>query len=425
MKLTLKRFLLIGFTIGLSIFPAGAEYRILHNFAGGTNDGATPLGSLIQSDSFLYGMTMSGGGSGNGTIFRMNTDGTGFQLLRSFAGPSSDGSRPYGSLLLSGSTLYGMAGSENSSYNGTLFKIGTDGADFQVVHRFAGPPDDGKWPYDSLIQSGPTLYGMTVAGGSHYNGSSTWGGTVFKVNNDGTDYQVLHNFGGGANDGQWSPGNLILSGSNLYGMTFGGGGSGLGTVFKIGADGTGFQLLHSFAGGYNDGSKSHGSLIQAGDALYGMTNAGGSSNKGVVFKIDTDGTDFQIIHSFTGGSSDGCNPIAGSLIQSGSMVYGMTELGGSNNLGTIFQMNLDGTDYEMLHSFTGTDGSQPYGSLFLSDSTLYGMTSKGGSSDKGVIFALDVPEPASILLFSLGGAALFIKRSKKWSFINCNSQAQK
>jgi uncharacterized repeat protein (TIGR03803 family) len=70
----------------------------------------------------------------------------------------------------------------------------------------------------------------------------------------------------------------------------------------------------------------------------------------------------------------------------------MTRDGGSSNLGTIFQINIDGTGFQVLHSFNGADGSKPYGSLILSGTTLYGMaSSETGSTNKGVIFALDIP----------------------------------
>ena len=368
------------------------DYRILHHFTGGSNDGSGPLGSLIQSGSTLYGMTRVGGSYDNGTIFKINTEGTGFQLLRSFVSASSDGQRPYGSLLLSGSSLFGMAAAENTTYGGTLFQIDTNGTGFQVLHRFGGPRSDGRWPYDSLIQSGPTLYGMTVAGGRFDNSGSCWGGTVFQINTNGTGYQMLHQFSGGSTDGQWSPGNLTQSGSTLYGMTYGGGSSGLGTAFKLNTDGTGFQLLHSFAGGSNDGSRTHGSLLLSGSMLYGMTYGRGTIDKGTVFTMNTNGAGFQLLHSFTGATNDGSQPLGGALVQSGSTLYGMTDGGGTSNNGVVFQIKTDGTGFQLLHSFAGGtgDGSGPVGAPFLSGSTLYGMTSQGGSNNLGVIFALDL-----------------------------------
>src|SRR5688500_12990653 len=92
----------------LSGAPAAAQVTILHSFAGGPTDGLGPSGSMILSGSSLFGMTQGGGSGNGGTIFRTETNGSGYGLLHSFAGGPNDGSNPAGSLLQSGPTLFGM-----------------------------------------------------------------------------------------------------------------------------------------------------------------------------------------------------------------------------------------------------------------------------------------------------------------------------
>jgi uncharacterized repeat protein (TIGR03803 family) len=383
---------------------SAADYKIIHNFAGGANDGSGPLlGTLIQSGSTLYGMTTGGGSNNNGVIFKIDAEGTGFEVMHSFVSAATDGQSPYGTLLLSGSTLFGMAASENTSYGGTLFKISTDKTGFQVLRSFSS--SDGMWPYGSLIQSGTTLYGMNTYGGSAsgYDGN----GAIFKINADGTGFSRLKTFSGSTSDGGKPHGSLIQSGSVLYGTTLSGGSSNYGAIFKMNTNGTGYGLLHSFAGGSNDGKSPYATtLLMSGTTLYGMTQRGGAANNGTIFKMNTDGTGFGLLHSFAGGSNDGYQPMCGTLVQSGSMLYGMTMQGGGSNLGTVFQVNTDGTGFQLLHSFTGADGSNPWGSLYLSGSTLYGMTNGGGSQNQGVIFAITVPEPSSIAMMSIAGICL-------------------
>lgn len=102
---------------------------------------------------------------------------------------------------------------------------------------------------------------------------------------------ALHQFAGGANDGALPQGNLTPAGSVFYGMTYMGGDSDRGTVFTVGADGSGFSLLHEFAGGGSDGRNPQGSLAFSDSALYGMTLYGGDADRGVIFRIGTDGSD--------------------------------------------------------------------------------------------------------------------------------------
>jgi uncharacterized repeat protein (TIGR03803 family) len=253
----------------------------LHSFAGGVSDGQMPFGSLTLSGSTLYGMTWQGGSSGYGTAFKMNTDGTGFALLHTFTGGGSDGSSPYGSLTLDGSTLYGMTQQGGSINFGTAFKMNTDGTGFTLLHSFAGGVSDGRYPLGSLTLSGSTLYGMTQQGGS------SGVGTAFQMNTDGTGFALLHSFTGGGSDGSYPYGSLTLDGSTLYGMTYnGGGGVGNGgTAFKVNTDGTGFALLHSFAAGVSNGLYPLSDLTLDGSTLYGMTYNGGENAVGTVFSI--------------------------------------------------------------------------------------------------------------------------------------------
>jgi uncharacterized repeat protein (TIGR03803 family) len=316
-----------------------------------------------------------------------------FTTLQSFNGIT--GAHPYGSLTLNGSTLYGMTengGNTMFSTNmGTIFSISTSGSDFQDLHSFDG--FDGQFPCGSLLMSGSTLYGMATEGG----GSGA--GSIFLINTSGTGFQSLYSLSN--TGGSFPYGSLTLNGSTLYGMTEMGGngiGFGNGTIFSISTSGTSFQDLHLF--NWIDGSFPEGSLLLNGSTLYGMTSGGGSSNKGTIFSISTSGTGFQDLYSFSG--TDGATPI-GSLLLSGSTLYGMTENGGGiNNDGTIFSINISGTGFQDLHSFNGTDGINPMGDLTLSDSTLYGMTYYGGANGDGTIFSLTVPEPSTFTLLDVG-----------------------
>jgi uncharacterized repeat protein (TIGR03803 family) len=414
MKTYIKNlFLLPALIAGLNLIPAGRvsaqAFTTLHSF--NNSDGANPTAGLILSGNTLYGTAHGGGSSGQGTVFAVNADGTGFTNLHSFtafsvlSSTNSDGASPYAGLILSGNTLYGTAYQGGSSGNGTVFAVNTNGTGFTNLHSFTalssvtyGNNSDGANPTAGLILSGNTLYGAAFQGGSSGNG------TVFAVNTDGTGFTNLHSFAASDpyplnSDGANPEAGLILSGNTLYGTALQGGTNGSGTVFAVNTDGTGFTNLHSFTvvSGYlytnSDGQNPSAGLILSGNTLYGAAFHGGSLGNGTVFAVHTDGTGFTNRHSFT--YSDGAAPQAG-LILSGNTLYGTARIGGSSGYGTVFAVNTDGTGFTILYSFTATsgtlstnsDGSQPYAGLILSGNTLYGTATGGGSSSYGTVFSL-------------------------------------
>jgi uncharacterized repeat protein (TIGR03803 family) len=206
---------------------------------------------------------------------------------------------------------------------------------------------------------------------------------------DGSDFRVLHTFSGGSGDGKAPHGTLLQSGRAVYGLTFWGGASNLGTLFRIGTDGTDYRVLHHFAGGNSDGARPRGgALVQSGSTIFGMARQGGPADGGVIFSIGADGSGYRVLHFFEGGANDGLQPFSASLTQSGPLLYGMTSAGSTD--GIVFQIKTDGTEFQVLHRFSGSDGGKPVGSLILSGTTLFGMTMTGGDQGNGVIFALDV-----------------------------------
>src|SRR5260221_7041137 len=134
-----------------------------------------------------------------------------------------------------------------------------------------------------------------------------------------------------------------------------------------------FTNLYGFTGG-SDGGDTYAGLISSGNTLYGTTTGGGSSGNGTVFAVNTDGSGFTNLYSFTGGN-DGSAPYAG-LILSSNTLYGTTAFGGSSDNGTVFGDNTDGSGFTNLYGFTaGNDGSAPTSSLIFSGNTPFGTPS--------------------------------------------------
>ena len=102
-----------------------------------------------------------------------------------------------------------------------------------------------------------------------------------------------------------------------------------------------YAILRDFVA--NDGRAPYGSLTLSGNELYGMTSLGGNNKAGVIFKVETNGNNYTILHNFAGGDDDGREPY-GSLTLSGNDLYGMTQYGGNSDLGVIFKMDIDGAN---------------------------------------------------------------------------------
>ena len=395
---TFIQILLIALFLNAINSPAQV-YNILHNFGSQYLDGAGPSTDLVLNSNTLYGTTASGGTNYNGTIFKINTDGNGYGILRSLTN-SPD---PEGGMVLIGNTLYGTTFSGGSANNGTIFKMNTDGSGYFEMHSFSatvpsyyGTNSDGNRPQGDLVTDGSTLYGTAQYGGT--NGT----GTIFKINTDGFGFTVIKTFSatflgtnnvsgnplvsGTNTDGARPIGGLVLDGSSLYGTTYHGGTSN-GVVFAMQTDGSGFAVLKYFSGITGIGTNSDGAapvagLTLSGDTLYGVTVGGGAWAAGNVFRLKTNGTAFANLHDFSYYSDGGLPHNA--LFLDGSTLYGTTAAGGISNSGTIFMMLTNGSNFVVLRNSDGVSGK-----FVLSSNVLLG-TAGGGTNGGGVVFGLTV-----------------------------------
>jgi len=276
---------------------AGDE-RILHSFDAPPKDGIVPQsGVIVGSNGELFGTTTFGGTGaigveGDGTIFMYaNSKET---VLYSFT-DETDGGLPSAGLLLHDGALYGTAqfggtGPCVTSFGGgcgTVFKFDKSGED--TLYEFQDGADGASPAAGLMIDKAGNLYGTTVLGGDlNCNlspGDPPGCGVAFKLSPAGHE-TVLHAFSGAA-DGAWPSDAVVMDAEgNLYGTAYFGGDFrcnqlGCGTIFKIDTHGK-FSVIHTFKG--PDGAFPR-ALIGNGRKLYGVTNDGGTDNKGVVYEL--------------------------------------------------------------------------------------------------------------------------------------------
>lgn len=284
---------------------------------------------------------------------------------------------------------------------------------FTQLYQFVGG-SRGANPVAGLVRDAAgNLYGTTSAGGVIGGTCKIIAGcgVVFKLDTSGTE-TVLYSFTGLA-DGTYPLAGLVLDASgNLYGTTSGGGvaagtclaSNGCGVVFKLDPAGA-ETVLHSFTGSPDGDSPRAGLVLDAAGNLYGTTLAGGASNLGTVFKLDTAGTE-TVLHSFAG--PEGSAPTAGLVLDAAGNLYGTTA-------GTAFKLDTIGT-VTVLHTFTGSpDGAGPLGAGLVPDAggNLYGTAPNGGALHClsgqnqpvgcGIVFKLNPAGVETVYNFTAGG----------------------
>jgi uncharacterized repeat protein (TIGR03803 family) len=345
------------------------------NLSGTNVDGAFPETGLVESGGVLYGVAAGGGQFGFGTIFKLGTNGSGFSTLKSFN--SIDGALPVTKLALSATTLYGATpSSSGGAVAGTLFKIQTDGSGFTILRRLTNGVDGQG--VATLVVSGSTLYGVEVGGGLS--------GTLFKVNTDGTGFSVLHSFRGRSEADGAVPTLLTLVGNQLFGTTSRGGINDDGTIFRIDTNGSGYAVLKSFFEPVDGGMPV--ALIPSGGTLVGLAATGGSQGHGTIFRMNSDGTGFTVITNFPGGTNGiALLPFPGFALQDNTF-YGATVNGGNNpstlfkvNTDGSGLATLATFTNELAVAI-------PLGGVIAVGNELYGTTYTGGMHGNGCVYKL-------------------------------------
>lgn len=342
----------------------------------------------------------------------MKPDGTGFEVLHHFSGCLSggaDGSQPQGLLEGSDGTLYGTTRSGgvkggvlaqhglDAAGNGTVFKVNQDGTGYEVLHAFTGRDGDGLQPVAGLVEApNGALFGTTLEDSADHGGAFGAGhGTVFTLKKDGSGYRLLYTFGTNAAHGHTVWAKLIVgSDGGLYGTTDGGGQAQQGTVFRLNPGDGRYAVLHHFAVDRTDGRGPRSALVEGRDGLlYGATPVGGNQDCGTVYKLAKDGSGYAVLHHFAHDGPDGQSPQG--LVQGpDEVLYGTTHGRGAKGSGTLFSLKPDGSGFRVWHSFPSSpeDGGHPHGALVLTaEGGLYGMTGTRENQSAAAVFRLSLP----------------------------------
>lgn len=259
-----------------------------------------------------------------------------------------------------------------------------------TVYNFVGGKTSGAFPwYVTLVQgTNGSLYGTT------YYGGATNMGTVFSVTTTGTQ-TILYSFKGGTTDGANPTGGLTLgTDGNFYGTTQQGGSTTEGVIFKITPTGT-ITILHNFNAGA-DGAFPWGPPILGSDGnFYGTTAAGGLKGNGIVYKMTSTGS-FTTIYKFD--VTHGFAPIAPPTQGTDGFLYIPVSEGGSSYCGTIVKLSTSGVLNNSFSFPCGSGGSFPIGPLVqAANGNFYSTTQNGGTNGEGTTYQVTTGLAVTVL----------------------------
>jgi len=288
----------------------------------------------------------------------------------------------------------------------TLLLCSADAQTFSVIHTFTGARD-GAWPMAGVTLRNGVLYGNTYFGRLYGSGEG-WG-TVYTLTHTGSDWiaDTVYLFQREKSDGVFPVSRVVFGpDGHLYGMTqYGGDYEDSGAVYTV-VPHPGIcrsancfwneSVVHSFNqidgwfGGYGD------LIWDKQGNMYGATVAAGYDQgyEGNIFQITPSGNGWTEIslYSFSQSGGDGLVPNGVTFDKAGNL-WGTTEFGGANGVGTIFYLtNVPGVGWQetIVHNFqTDTDGTHPLGTLVADSSgNYYGSTNGDGPGGGGTIYEL-------------------------------------
>jgi uncharacterized repeat protein (TIGR03803 family) len=340
-----------GYGALYSLALDGTDIRPEYKFQSFTDPNGSILNSGVYqaSDGYLYGTARYGGIHGKGTIFRIRTDGTCFQKLHDFTG--ADGEDPHAGLIeASDGNLYGTTTGGGAYQAGTIFRISKQGQ-YTVLRNLNF--NEPFTPRHSLIQApNGFLYGTAPQGGPYNKGG------VFKMRTDGTGYEIVVGFDG--TNGAFAEGGLTTSDGNFYAAAASGGASDGGRIYYIDPTNDSFHTVFEFTAFTNHGKNPTSKLLESADGyLYGTTLNGGTNFGGTLYRVKKDGTDFSVRHNFGSIPNDGVLPEPGLVQLPNGKLFGITVIGGAFNGGIIYTLESDGSNYTKIHDITADLGRGP------------------------------------------------------------------
>ncbi len=337
---------------------------------------------MVQAPSGkLYGVMPAGGTSDSGVLFEFDPSNDTYIVKYSFD-DENVGTQPFGALCFGPNDhLYGTTTNGGANWDGTIFEY--DIALNQLTKRA---------DFNEPVTGGVTFSGMVLADDNMFYGAAFLGGangvgTIYQFDPSTNTLTKKQDFTG-TDHGSLPLRTPVLYDGKLYGAAIAGGANSMGVIYEYDPSFDTFTNIYDFAGG-TDGAGPNSTMTVVGSLLYGTTTGGGVNGNGTIYEFDPSLGTVSFVASFTEATT-GTGDVNIMTLATDGYLYGTTEHGGANDMGTLFQFDPAGPSLTTMFTFDGTSGSTPKSGLTLaSNGKLYGSTAQGGTGGSGLIFSYD------------------------------------
>ncbi|MFM2385836.1 MAG: hypothetical protein RL660_593 [Bacteroidota bacterium] len=386
--------------------PSTNTFANKYNFL--QTDGFRPSGQMIEHAGKLYVLGTSGGGTGvtnsGGSIIEYTLGATSIVVKYRFTGSGvtwPNGRNPQGTLCKVNNKFYGVTYTGSTSNLGCVFEYLPGATSVTVRANFSATTF--QRPFVSLMQaSNGLLYGITQTGGD-----STLG-AIFTF--DTVSFALTKRFSFSYTYGRAPFAPLFKAANNmLYSTTASGGTNDQGVIFQLDPTTHVHTVLHNAADAVGQGSQSAMGQLPNGN-LYSTFNSGSGAGKGALFEFTTGTNVVNTLVQFAL-ASNGSKPSGRLLLAANNRFYGLTQFGGSKNRGTIVRYDVATNTYTKVADFLDTNGAYPRGALVQApNGKLYGVAQAGGTGSAascaggcGVLFEFDTTTNTLIKKRDFGG----------------------
>ena len=350
-------------------------------------EGAYAISSLyLGDDGWAYGTTYGGGQYQGGTIYRVNPDDRQFESLYEFDIYTYGGNPTSGLIQAADGYFYGVTPYGGTVGAGIIYRFDT-GSKMVTVLEDLITPSEGSRPAGPPVEaSDGMLFGLTTQGGAMGDGA------LYKFNLSNSTYLKQVDFQDAAS-GSHPQGSLVKAANGkLYALAESGGQFGYGTLFEYDPTGGTFFAVAHFDG-LNKGATPVGTLVEYDEnILYGVCMKGGIHNAGTIFEFDAEASTCTKVFDFNP-AEDGYEPRSSLMKASNNKLYGTTNMGGDYGSGVMFEMDPESGEYNIVHQFKNYREHPWFGALLEVD-TDFGF-SDGSEND----IPLEVfPNPASNII---------------------------